>query len=169
MATVFFDSHGRIVSGRDSASALPGSRLRVRIGHAGHLLDRSFVVQAPRASFQRGRYLGCGADPASSTVFFGTEPSPEVAPQRIFFQADAGPYIRDIRWTGWGTETATGHGRFVSDCASCGTPEHKPATIVMRGLVACPQFGAFVYRSGSFSRPYNGGRRVRPIPSGSFC
>jgi hypothetical protein len=143
----------------------PGRRVRVRIGKDGALLDRTFVVQSPRLSFFRGRYLGCGADRQSRAMFFGTEPEPFVAPQRIFFTADAGPYLRDIRWTDWGSEFAVGHGRFVSDCASCGTPEHKPAVVVMHGLVACPQFGGFVYRYGHFTRQFNGARRTRPIPS----
>jgi hypothetical protein len=168
-STVAVDRHGLAGFGKKTMSVLPGRRVRVQIGHRGRLLDRVFVVQASRQSFFRGVYLGCGADIASRAMYFGTEPNPEVEPERIFFQADAGPYLRDIRWMGWGTEIAVGHGRFVSDCASCGTPEHKPATIIMHGLTPCPAFGGFIYRYAHFSRLYNGHRRTRPVPSGGFC
>jgi hypothetical protein len=85
------------------------------------------------------------AAPQPKVVFFGLYPEPEVKPARIFLTANAGPYVKDIRWTGWGTAKAIGKGTFISDCASCGEKESKPATLTFRRTVSCKQRGVRIY------------------------
>jgi len=70
---------------------------------------------------------------------------PNVKPGRIFLTANSGPYIRQLHWKNWGTSKTVGRGRFISDCASCGPKENKPAVITMRGLKTCKAHNYRVY------------------------
>lgn len=60
-----------------------------------------------------------------------------VKPGKIFLTANSGPYLRRLKWTGWGTNKAVGRGQYVYDCASCIPKEKKPVTITFRKLIRC--------------------------------
>ena len=54
-------------------------------------------------------------------------------PAEMYLSGDGSLFIKNIRWSGWGTATATGHGTAMADncqpnCAA-GTFSHHPATI----------------------------------------
>jgi hypothetical protein len=94
---------------------------------------------------------------APKVVIFNMYPSPLVKPDRVFFQADAGPYLSDLQWSGWGEPTALGTGKWVLDCSnggpSCGADdpsESYPARFTLSDLAPCPRLGpdALSYRSG---------------------
>jgi hypothetical protein len=153
-----------------------GDRVRVRVGRHGSLLSATLRVQRMTAANARGGTLGCGEDPASGAVVFGLYPSPHVEPDRWFFTANAGPYLKDLVWTGWGSPTATATGTYVSDCASCGPRQEYPVTVRVDGLRACPNFGAQAYDRLFFERA--GGRlpgdptaqtRTLPLAAGLYC
>ena len=90
--------------------ALPGDRVAVSIGKHGSLYRHRLVVGKMRADSARGAKLGCGADPASRAELFNLTEEPEFEPDRYFFSANAGPYVKDIKWSGWGRDTAEGEG-----------------------------------------------------------
>jgi hypothetical protein len=153
-----------------------GQHVRVRIGRRGSMLDRVVRVQPLTPAIARGGTLGCGADPASSAVIFNMYPPPLVQPGRFFFTANAGPYLKDLVWTGWGTPTATATGTYVSDCASCGAPQQYAVTVTVDALADCPAVGAKHYTRLSFERA--GGRlpsdpsaadRTLDLESRFFC
>jgi hypothetical protein len=153
-----------------------GDRVRVRIGRNGSLLSATLRVQRMTATHARGATLGCGEDPASGAVVFGLYPSPQVEPDRWFFYANAGPYLKDLVWTDWGSPTATATGTYISDCASCGPRQEYPVTVRVDGLRACPNFGAQAYDRLFFERA--GGRqpgdptaakRTLPLAADLYC
>lgn len=129
-----------------------GDRVRVLVGSGGATLDRRMKVRKASGKLQRGRALGCGADPASRAVIFNLFSQPKTQPGTMFLTANSGPYISDITWTGWGTGTATGTGTYISDCASCGEPESYAVTLVADELVACKPYGAKAYNRWRFER-----------------
>jgi hypothetical protein len=98
------------------------------------------------------------AGAAPPIAIFNLTDTPEVKPHRYFLAADAGPYIAGIKWSGWGTQTATGRGTFIADCASCGPKERVPATLVVRKVRDCPRYGVRVYRIGVLTVHHAGGR-----------
>jgi len=86
--------------------------------------------------------------PHKKTALFNLTETPQVKPSRYFLTANAGPYVKKITWTGWATGKTVGRGRFISDCASCGEKENKPAKIVLWQRVYCPKYGVFTYKHG---------------------
>ena len=59
-------------------------------------------------------------------------------PAQITNTADGSGYVKDIRWSGWGTATARGHGTLevdscIPNCAQ-GTYTGYPATVTLTGL-----------------------------------
>lgn len=97
---------------------------------------------------------GVAGAAAPTYVIFNLQPTPLVQPQRYFFQADAGPYLKDLVWSGWGRDTAVGTGRYIRDCAvgPCGPPgeniQDHPVTMSLSDPGPCPRLGpdAYVYR-----------------------
>ena len=59
------------------------------------------------------------------TALFNLTYTPKIKPSRVFLSASSGPYLKKIKWSGWGTNKTVGRGRFISDCASCGAKENK--------------------------------------------
>jgi hypothetical protein len=163
-ASVYMDRRGRI--GR--SSALPGHRVRVRIPGIGW--TRMLTVRRQRPNLLRGQTLGCGSDPKASVVLYNLTLTPKVEPGRCFLTADAGPYVDKLTWTGWGTSKAVGTGTYISDCASCGPKESKPATITLQRPVACAVYGTRVYRTGSLTKdPGTAAAKSADIPTGYPC
>jgi hypothetical protein len=80
------------------------------------------------------------------TVFFDMYYQQHVKPRRIFTTANAGPYFKKLKWKNWGKNRTTARGRFISDCASCGEKENKPARIIMRKKIPCKRLGVNTYR-----------------------
>ncbi|MBN8867594.1 MAG: hypothetical protein J0H98_08565 [Solirubrobacterales bacterium] len=97
------------------------------------------------------------------TAIFNLTETPQVKPARYFLTADAGPYVRQIKWSGWGKGKAVGRGRFISDCASCGEKENKPAKLVLWKKVYCPDFHVYSYKFGRLRVIDPTRNRVTPI------
>lgn len=131
----------------DADEKVPG-RIRVKIGKDGKWLDTRLTVQKMRSTYVNGAALGCGVDRRTRVQLYNLTETPSWAPEDYFLTANSGPYIEDIGWTGWGSERAVGRGAFVSQCASCGEPETRPAKIILRDSVRCPEYGGRVYRVG---------------------
>jgi hypothetical protein len=164
----FVNTNGTISDGPDrSARVLPGDRVRAQVGG----FSRRFVVQPRRAGYPLGAAIGCGADPKAQAVLYNLTDQPKVEPDRYFLTANAGPYVRNLRWMGWGSDHAAAHGTYVSDCASCGPREVRKATIVLTRRVFCPSYGGDVYRYGRLvTRAPDGTVRRSAIPTGfSVC
>ena len=85
--------------------------------------------------------LTVGSAPATSdapkTVRFNMYAHGEVAPQRIYLTANAGPYLKKLGWTHWGATTTVAEGVYVSDCASCSPPKRRAATVRLSKPVVC--------------------------------
>lgn len=79
-------------------------------------------------------------------VFFDMYYGENVRPRRIFTTANSGPYFKKLRWKNWGENRTVGRGRFISDCASCGEKENKPAVITMRKLIPCKRQKVMTYK-----------------------
>lgn len=84
--------------------------------------------------------------PHKKTAIFNLNNTPQYKPTRFFLTASSGPYVKKIRWTNWGENRAIGRGRFISDCASCGKKENKPAKIVLWKKVNCKAYGVYSYK-----------------------
>jgi len=78
-----------------------------------------------------------GADAPKKVVYFDYNYQESVKPGSIYLTANSGPYLKKLKWTGWGTNKSIGRGRFISDCASCGEYENKPVTVYFRKLIKC--------------------------------
>jgi hypothetical protein len=131
----------------DPKAKVPG-RVRVRLGNRGRLFDALLDVKKMRRNYINGAPLGCGADRRTRVHMFNLFETPMWAPRQIFFTANAGPYVEDLGWRGWGSERAVGRGVYVSTCASCGGPETRPAKLIFTNSVRCGEYGGRVYRSG---------------------
>jgi hypothetical protein len=83
------------------------------------------------------------------TVYLDYNYQPSVKPKEIFLTADAGPYVKKIHWTNWGSNKTVGRGRFISDCASCGVKENRPAVFTLKNLTTCKGRG---YKTYSFQK-----------------
>jgi hypothetical protein len=85
--------------------------------------------------------LGMGtvadAGKQKKVVYLDYNYQPFVKPGKIFLQANSGPYLRKLKWTGWGTNKAIGRGQYVYDCASCIPNEKKPVKVTFRKLINC--------------------------------
>ena len=105
-----------------------------------------------------------GAD-TPDTAYFDMFAHPKVAPKRIFLSANAGPWLKALDWTGWGSDEAVARGVYVSDCASCPPPAKRKATVTFTRPVLCtsddadyPGAGYYAYRRGvvELSKPDRG-------------
>lgn len=93
-----------------------------------------------------GSPAGAAPKPYKKTVYFDMFYQGKVKPSRIFTTANSGPYFKKLRWKDWGKNRTTAKGRFISDCASCGEKENKPARVTMRKLIKCPQQRVMTYK-----------------------
>lgn len=119
--------------------------------------------------------VGSFATPATAknefrkTALFNLTYEPKVKPNRVFLSANAGPYLKKIKWSGWGTNKTVGRGRFISDCSSCGIKENKPMKLTLYKIRPCPKYGVMAYRKGYLKiydkkRPNRGGSLPLPCP-----
>jgi hypothetical protein len=95
-----------------------------------------------------------------------------VAPDYVFFTANSGGFVKNVRWKHWGTKKTVGRGTFGTTAPCNGRPCPKgPARLVLRKPVKCtPAFGdkqgkrIRVYRRGTLYYPnWNGKRLVANI------
>ncbi|MEP9363177.1 hypothetical protein ABLE68_09450 [Nocardioides sp. CN2-186] len=77
------------------------------------------------------------ANPGTKTVYFTMTGTPQVQPKRIFLTANAGPYLKKLTWSGWGSDMAMAEGVYISDCASCSPPERRKATVMFSRPISC--------------------------------
>lgn len=115
------------------------------------LLAGSFSAQATAKS------------PHKKTALFNLTYTPQVKPTRYFLTANSGPYVKKIKWKDWGTGKTVGRGRFISDCASCGPKENKPAKLVLWKKVYCKAYGVYTYRHARLRVVDPSRNRVTPI------
>jgi hypothetical protein len=123
--------------------------------------------------------LAPAAVAAPKVVMFNLTTEGKVQPARVFFQADAGPYLDGLQWAGWGTPTAIGTGTWVLDCSnggpSCGSSTAKTidaARYTLTDLGPCPRFGAdaLVYRKGTVEIDRDAGTETVAFdPGDPFC
>lgn len=87
-------------------------------------------------------------------------------PHRIFFQANAGPYVKKMDWKGWGSRKAVGRGTYGTTAPCNGEPCPKgPSRIVLRKPARCtPAFGN---KEGKSIRVYTRGTLYYPDSDGS--
>lgn len=91
------------------------------------------------------------ADGPKKVVYFDYNYTPSVKPNKIFLTANSGPYLKKLKWTGWGTNKAIGRGRFIADCASCFPKTNKRVTVYFRKLITCKYApNVKIYRYGKF-------------------
>ncbi len=87
-------------------------------------------------------------------------------PSHVYFTADAGGYMKHVKWRHWGHHKTVGHGTFDTS-APCNPGQacpSGPATIVMRKPVKCtPEFGS---KKGKTVRVYRHARLTYPDGEG---
>ena len=88
---------------------------------------------------------------SGKVVVFNLTESPIFKPRTFFLAANAGPLLTQLRWSNWGKEKTTATGIYVSDCASCGPEQHRPAIVRFSGLKACPKYDGRTYRTGTLT------------------
>ncbi len=97
--------------------------------------------------------------PAGSILALGVTDVAAIRPSRVDFASD-GTLVR-VRWTGWGSAMAVGHGTAVLRICSpnCGQGHDTPypATITLTGTAACD--GVRFYTSSSVVVDTSGGKR----------
>jgi len=116
--------------------------------------------------------LALTAAPGSATKFknvywLDVSGTSSMSPHRVFFQANAGPYVKKMNWKGWGSRKAVGRGAYRTSAPCNGEPCPKgPARLVLRKPVRCtPAFGnkegksIRVYRRGTLYYPDSDGSR----------
>jgi hypothetical protein len=106
---------------------------------------RVIAVLAGTAAFG----LAAAAQAAAPVAIYDYNGQREVKPATVFLTADAGPYVRKIKWSRWGSKRAVGHGQYVSTCASCAPPRHRAATITLTKLASCHKHGGSSYKVGT--------------------
>ncbi|MBM7508433.1 hypothetical protein JOE61_002247 [Nocardioides salarius] len=129
------------------------------------------LLAAPAPSSAHVAPATAASDEADTlkTVYFDMFAQQRVKPRRIFLSANAGQYLKRLRWSDWGSATTTAAGTFVSDCASCPPPEKRGAEVRMKRLRSCTKKGVQTYRKivVTLSEPSEGNDVVRfTLPGG---
>ena len=135
---------------------------------------RPLILLAVLAAFG----LGSTAQAAPRTVIFNLTESPLDQPEQFSFQANSGPLLTELTWTGWGSATTVGSGSYVLDCthggSACGARsdlQRYPATYTLSGRISCPRLGkdARTYRKGivRYERPE--GTKTSRFDPGDSC
>ena len=97
----------------------------------------AFILLATISVFSFGTAADAGSHSGKKVVYFDYNYTPHFKPSHIFLTANSGPYLKKLRWQGWGTSKSVGRGRFISDCASCGDYENRAVTVTFHKLVTC--------------------------------
>src|SRR5690242_19432740 len=85
-----------------------------------------FLLVSVMALFLAGSVTSsAAAKEFKKTALFNLTFTPQVIPNRVFFTANSGPYLKKLKWKNWGEAKTVARGRFISDCASCGPYETK--------------------------------------------
>ncbi len=87
-------------------------------------------------------------------------------PRMVFFTANSGPQVQNIKWTGWGKNRSVGRGTYLrtSPPPPGGKNPRGPARIVVWKPVSCvPEFGT---REGKKIRVYRKAKMLRPVEGG---
>lgn len=94
----------------------------------------------------------------AKTVFFDMYYNQKVEPPRIYMTANSGPWMKNLHWDGWGTETSVGRGAWISDCASCLGPDRRQVRITFSKRIFCRAEGVYTYHKASvvLSKPDEG-------------
>ncbi|CAN5131088.1 hypothetical protein BH09ACT12_BH09ACT12_03650 [soil metagenome] len=147
------------------------SRLAVLVAAVALLLGALSAPAALAASPSSARAGGAGAPvqhQGKDVAYFDLYYNPEVAPKRIFFYANSGPYLRGMHWNNWGTKKTVGRGIYVSTCASCAPPKRRKAVVRFSGLQYCKAQDVFYYKRAKMTRkPSEGQTRTVKISAGT--
>lgn len=145
-----------------------GKRVRVRLGAK---YSKVLRVRRSRAGYPTGKPLGCDKDPKTAVATSGLGGLPEFEPERVFYTADAGPYVYDITWSGWGTAEAVGEGTYdAGSNVPAGTPEKtEPARIVLTMPKRSAADGYTYYTNECLFRTRDGVYGGRDTSTGKDC
>jgi hypothetical protein len=134
--------------GVEKGKAVPG-RVRLRLGKGGSVIDRRLTVLPVRPGYGQGGAIGCTRDRRARVYTTNLSQAPLVAPTNLFFAANNGPRVIDIRWHGWGTRRAVGYGNYMARFAgSEGSEEEldvRPARVILSDPEMCMDYGALAY------------------------
>ncbi len=158
--------------GRAALGRAAFGRAALGFALAGMLAACSAHASASASGVPSRRYLVCRS---LAGICIGVTPKYE--PAGLLMSGDGSLYAEDLRWSGWGTATTTGHGiaeanNCQPDCAEGAFSAH-PVTIVLSRPVRW--HADMVYSRASFSIPslhdsktLSAGLVPRPAPSASF-
>jgi hypothetical protein len=102
-------------------------------------------------------------------VYFDLFYQPEVAPKRIFFTANSGPYLRGMSWNRWGQKKTVGRGYYVSKCASCAPPKRSKAVVRFSKRTYCKKQDLYYYKRATMTRKKLEGKSRTVKISGGTC
>lgn len=116
--------------------------------------------------------LSVSASPAAKqkdVYWLNLSGSSSIAPDYVFFTANSGGFVENLKWKRWGAKTTVGRGTFGTTAPCNGRPcPAGPARLVLRKPVLCtPAFGdkqgkrILVYRFGTLYYPNWDGRRLK--------
>jgi hypothetical protein len=121
---------GRAAMSRAALGRVALGRAALGLALCGPLAACSAHASASASGVPAQRYLVCQS---LAGICMGVPPKYE--PAGLLMSGDGSLYAKDLRWSGWGTATATGHGiaeanNCQPDCAE-GTFSAHPVTIVL--------------------------------------
>lgn len=102
-------------------------------------------------------------------VYFDLFYQEQIKPRRIFFTANSGSYLKNLKWTGWGSRKAVARGLYVSECASCGPPVRRKAKIRLLGRTYCETRDVYFYQKAILTRKPSAGQSRRVRVDGAPC
>jgi hypothetical protein len=162
-----YGSYAEVPKGK----AIPKS-VRVKLGKAGSLIDTRLRVLPVRPGYGQGGAIGCTRDHKAAIFTSNLSRTPLVEPANLFFAANNGPRVVDIRWHRWGTHRAVGYGAYMARFAgSEGSEEEldvRPARVILSDPKMCASYGALSYSKFTLIT-WDGRYRKHVQRSGGTC
>ena len=133
------------------------------------LLLGTFTAPSSTAADQRLASDTPSQHKGKDVVHFSLYYDGTVAPKRIFFYANSGPYLRGMHWENWGKKKAVGRGYYISKCASCAPPKRRAAVVRFSKLRYCKPQDVYYYKRGIMKRKPSEGQTRRVSIGGGDC
>jgi hypothetical protein len=94
--------------------------------------------------------------------FFNLFDDPLIKPKTVSLTANSGPYLEEVRWSGWGKKTSKATAIFVDNHGNApGAAERRPALITVSRPKYCAKHKVYAYRTVYFQIVANDGSKKK--------